>query len=157
MLKLGTMVTDKVTEIKGMLIMYNVDMTGNINYLFQPAGLNPEDYQPLDSFWIGESRIQKGVNTQVKLPLEVLGSAVEDTASGFKGTAISLSYHLNGCIHVDVKAKGTIKKTGETIKPCNLDIRRLKGKMIKPLTEKELEQSKVDAPSPEPMPSMDKR
>ena len=149
MIKLGTIITDKVTEVKGMLTMYNVDINHNEHYLFQPSALNPETKEPIDTFWLTEKRIVGGETISVSLPLEILDTQVEDKATGFNGTAISLNYHLNGCVHVDVKPKGIIEKTGATIKVREFDVRRLKGLAIKELSDIELEKSKVENPSPE--------
>jgi len=132
-----------------MLTMHQVDMSNNKHYLFQPSSLNPEDKQPAKTYWITEKRVIGGQETSVVLPLEILDTQVEDKATGFNGTAIALYYHLNGCIHIEIKPKGIIEKTGESIKPVELDIRRLKGSAIKEIDENELEKSKVEAPSPE--------
>jgi hypothetical protein len=157
MKKLGTIIIDKVTGSKGMLTIYALEMSGNQNYLFQPKALNPTTKEPVDTFWITEDRIVGGEEVYPVLPINVLGTEVEDTATGFKGISISLYYHINGCVHVEVKAKGTIPKTGETIKSQNVDIRRLKGKAIKKMTEPQMEKSKIEKPSPEFTPSLFKR
>lgn len=154
MLKLGTIVTDKVTGIEGMLTVHQTDMSGNQHYSFQPAGLNPEDRQPLDIFWVTEKRIEGAQIVSIKLPLEILGTEVEDKATKFKGTAIALYYYLNGCIHVEVKPKGVIEKTKQSIKSKEFDLRRLRGAAIQEMNEEELEKSKVIAPSPENHPSL---
>ena len=157
MIKLGAMVTDKVTGIKGMLTMFSVDMNNNQNYLLQPAGLNPEDKKPLESFWITEKRIVGGEIVHVFLPMEILDTQVEDKATGFNGTAIGLFYHLNGCVHVQVKPKGVIEKTGQAISAVEFDIRRLKGAAVEVLSEEKLESSKQETPSPEFHPSLEVR
>lgn len=141
-LKLGTIITDKVTDMKGMLTIMALDMGNNKNYLFQPAGLNPETKQPLDSYWTTEARILNGEKISIDLPMEILDTQVEDKATGFKGTAICLFYYLNGCVHVEVKPKGIIEKSGESIKAKEFDMRRLKGDAIKELNEEELEKAK---------------
>ena len=156
-LKLGTIVTDKVTDLDGMLTIMSYDMDKNINYLFQPAGLNPKTHEPLDTFWVTEKRIINAIKSTVELPFEILDTQVTDKATGYKGTVISLYYYINGCVHVEVKPKGVIEETGESIKAREFDIRRLKGDAIKELDEEELEVSKKKAPSPEARPSMDRR
>lgn len=156
-LQLGTIINDKVTGLKGMLTILSIDMNKNIHYLFQPAGLNPETKHPLNTFWITEQRVVGGKKEKVDLPLNVLGTQVEDKATGFKGSAITLYYYLNGCIHFSVKPKGTVKKTGESIDATDFDIRRLKGDAIKELSKKELEVSKKKTPSPEHRPSFDQK
>lgn len=147
--ELGTMVIDKVTKTKGMLTMFEIDMSSNQLYLFQPSMLNPETQQPVETLWIDEKRIQGGRKKTMKLPMEVLGTLVEDKATTFKGTAVNLLLHLNGCIHVVVKPEGKIKKTNESIASNNFDLRRLKGNAIRELSKKELEKSKKKEPGPE--------
>jgi hypothetical protein len=153
MLKLGTIVTDNVTGTKGMLTLLNIDMGDNVNYSFQPSALNPETQVPVDTFWITGNRVVGGEECKHDLPMKVLGTQVKDKATGFSGTAISLYLHLNGCIHVDVKPKGTLKKTGESVAAQNFDLRRLEGAAVPVLTEKQLEKSKKETPSPERMPA----
>lgn len=58
--ELGTIITDSVTQTKGMLIMFEIDMSNNQLYLFQPSMLNPETRQPVDTLWIDEKRILNG-------------------------------------------------------------------------------------------------
>jgi hypothetical protein len=157
MLKLGTNVTDTVTGIKGMLTHYDIDMGRNVHYMFQPGQLSPEDGQPVESFWINENRIEGGILKDVNLPLEVLGTQVEDIATGFKGTAIALRLHINGCVHFQVKPKGVIEKTGKSIGYTDFDIRRLKGDAIKQLSEEEIEKSERTHPSPADCPPLSMR
>lgn len=147
-LKLGTMVTDVAADIKGMLTGLQINMSGHQHYSFQPAGLNPETKEPIDSYWLDRDRVKGAQMIEKDLPLEVLGTQVEDKASAFKGMAISLNHHLNGCNHFVVKPAGKIEKTGEAIKANDFDIRRLKGEAIKEMTEEEQEKSEQDTPSP---------
>ena len=153
-IELGTIIKDVPSDISGMLIILMIDDSNNEHYLFQPSMLNPETKQPVESFWVGKSRIQNGNTIQVDIPLEILGTLVEDKATGFSGTATAIEYHLNGCTHFSVKPKGVIKSTGEAIKSREFDIRRLKGKAITQLTKEQLEKSKIDTPSPEYKPNL---
>lgn len=146
-LKLGTIVTDNITDMKGMLTIYETDMVGNEMYLFQPQALNPDTGQPVNVFIINSARIVGGELIDVELPIEVLGTEVEDLATKFKGVAVEMNYHINGCVHFNVKAKGRTKK-GSSIDAVNFDVRRLKGSAIKTLSAKALEQSKKNTPSP---------
>jgi hypothetical protein len=156
-LKLGTIVLDSVTGLKGMLTHFNTDMSHNQNYLFQPQKLNPETGQPVDTYWLNSERIPLATEVEAELPLNLIGTEAEDTASGYKGTVIGLCLHLNGCVHAELKAKGVTKKNNEPIKAIDVDIRRLKGKAIEPMTEKAFEKSKKDKPSPQFKPSLQKR
>lgn len=155
--KLGTKVKDKASGIDGMLTVASIDMDGGQQYAVQPCALNPKTKLPLEPFWINSSRVVGGKEVKIELPINVISSEVEDMATGLKGTVICLNYHLSGCVHLEIKPKGTIKETGETIKCIDIDIRRLKGKEIPVLTEKELDEDKKKKPSPGFMPSKDKK
>lgn len=156
-LKLGTIITDKASGLKGMLIILSLDMDNAVNYAFQPSGLNPKTQQPLDCLWLTKQRIINGVEVDIDIPVEILGSKVKDKATGFNGIAVQLYYYLNGCVHFDVKPKGVIEETGESIAVREFDIRRLEGKQIKELSETELSNSKKKTPSPEARPPFKNR
>lgn len=148
-IKLNTMVTDAVTGMEGMLTMAIIDMDGTARYVFQPRGLNPETRQPVTRILLESSRVENGILEEVNLPMEVLGSEVEDIATGFTGIAVQINYHINGCVHFEVKPRGFLEKSGDSIEACDFDYRRLKGPAIKVMTEEELEVSKIKKPSPE--------
>src|SRR5688500_19852919 len=116
MLKLGTMVKDHVTGLKGMLTHANYE-GGNYMYAFQPHGLNPKTQEPVDGCWIASDRIRGGVDiptpAQFEDAISVLGSEVEDQGSGFKGIAVAAIMHISGCVHVDIQPPGVVKETGE--------------------------------------------
>lgn len=152
-LKLGTIVSDTVSGTKGMLTHCCINMQENDCYIYQPAGLNPKTGQPVTAIMVDKARIKGASDIEVVLPLEVLGSTGEDTASGFKGTIIGLTYHINGCVHVEIKPKGTTKETGSTIESHEFDIRRIKGSKIKMVTSEKLAKSIKETPSPMQMPS----
>ena len=158
MIKLGTIVTDKVTGLEGMLTHLQTEMNGDRFYSFQPKGLDKKTLLPLDPIWVVEDRIEGGIEMNMPIEIEekiddILGTEVEDKASGFKGTAICAVYHINGCLHVDIQPKGTNPETGKIIDRHNFDIRRLKGDAIEEKDEKEVEYSKVRFPSPAPVTS----
>ena len=149
MWKLGTMVKDKVTGMRGMLTHLMSEGDNRI-YLFQPHGLDPETGEPIRSIWIDPDRVLNGQEVRdTYLALEVLGTEVEDEASGFKGTAVATYLHINGCLHIDVQPAGTTKNGG-IIKRQDFDIRRMRGKAIKFLSESDLDESKQRTPSPAP-------
>lgn len=104
------------------------------------------------AFWLTPSRLDKCQEDEIEINCSVLGTEVTDKATGFKGTAISLYFYINGCTHFEVKPKGIIKKTGEAIKSFDFDIRRLKGKAIKELTDIKLKKDQKFKPSPEKHP-----
>jgi hypothetical protein len=148
--KLGEMVTDTVTKTKGMLTHLLVDMGGELKYIYQPKGLNPETGKPVDRIVLHPVRIKDGKQEELDILFEILGTEGEDIATGFTGTIIGLIYHLNGCLHVEVKPKGILGKTGATFDAEEFDIRRMKGKAIKPLAGKALKESIKENPSPMP-------
>lgn len=150
MIKLGSSATEISTGLEGMITRYFVGLNDHKNYLFQPRGLSRESLTPLDAFWTNEKLIQGAENVpDVELPLQVLGTEVEDMASGFKGIALGLQLHISGCVHVEVQAKGVNDRTGEKIACQNFDIRRLKGAAIPPMTEIERAASQAAKPSPD--------
>jgi hypothetical protein len=152
MLKLGTEVKDRASGLKGMLTHMVVAGDGSTTYLFQPKGLT-ENGGPVDKFFLDESRIEGGVEVEEPyLYRDILGTQVEDMASGYKGTAIELTLHVNGCVHIGVQAAGKAKNGGRVL-AYDFDVKQLKGKAIKPLSEAELVKEKKERPSPIEMPS----
>lgn len=148
MIKLGSQVTDIATGMEGMVTHLQIGMDLSEYYQFQPRGLNPKSGQPVDRMWLVEKRLTGGeIVEDQELPTHVLGTIVEDTASGFIGMAIDLVFHINGCVHFNVQAKG-LQDTGAPIETCNFDIRRLKGEAIEPMTPEELKQDEKKHPSP---------
>jgi len=152
LLKLGTMVTDKDTELTGMLTHYQSDGESLFYYLFQPKGLNKETGEPIKSMWVREGQIMGAKEVMVDLPLEMIGTACTDKASGFKGVVKWVDLHINGCIHASLLSKATTK-TGELVPQQDFDIRRLKGSKVPKFTEPDLAKSIKDRPSPAGMPS----
>lgn len=149
MIALGSIVTDKVTGLTGMVTHLQVDMAGQRHMLFQPRGLNPKTGQPVKRHWLVESRLKGGKQVEEpKLPIEALGTEVEDLASGFKGTAVSLQLHISGCVHLEVQPKGMLKEDGAAVETVDFDIRRLKGKAIPKMTEEQREVEQKAKPSP---------
>jgi hypothetical protein len=148
-IKLGTFCTDKATELSGMLTHWFYDMEGNINYLFQPKGLD-EEGQPVNKLILESKRlnVQESDFEQVEVPVEILGSQVTDKASGFTGMAIEFVRYLNGCFHVFIQPKGLNPKSNSPIKKCEFDLRSCEGEKIPTLSPEELKESKKKKPSP---------
>jgi hypothetical protein len=148
-IKLGTKVTDLPTGQTGLITHLHIEQDGRLQYLLQPNGLNPKDGQPVKRIWTVPERL-KGATAdhRVELPLEVLGTKVKDTASGFSGIATAIQLHISGCLHVVVQPQGVLKESGERIEPFDFDIRRLEGKAIKQMTEEERDRDQVKRPSP---------
>jgi len=149
LLKLGSKAKDVATGLSGMVILIEVGMDKRPYYRFQPKGLD-EAGQPITSTWVVEDRLKgdEREREDVDVPVNVLGSQVEDTATGFKGTAIGLFLHMSGCVHVLIQPAGKVKKTGAPIAPVNFDILRLKGNEVAVLTKAEVKQSHQEKPSP---------
>ena len=127
--KLGCDMSDKASGAKGQLTHVQTD-GDNTYYLFQPKGLNPETGLPVDSKWICAWRVVDGLKVQVELPIELVGTAVRDRASGFGGIVTFVELHINGCLHALIQAKGEVKKTGAMVVESNFDIRRLTGARV---------------------------
>jgi len=154
MKKLGTIVTESSTKLEGMLLNTVIDMDRQIQYLFQPKSLNPKTGLPVDKFWISDSRVLNGIDIEMtELPYNILGTLVEDIATGYKGMVTSLILHINGCVHVEVRSDKILDETGTVGKPIDVDIRRIKGEAVPILNEEELDISRKFNPSPEEYPS----
>lgn len=147
-LKLGQIVTDKFTQTSGMLMCFNTDTMGNELYLFQPKIISPKTLAPVGTFWLTEDRLGKVEKEEVELPTELLGTLVVDEATGFKGSAMDITYHLNGCVHVSIKASGIVPETGHTIDTYEADFRRLSGEFVPKMTEIEKKADRIKKPSP---------
>lgn len=149
MIKLGSQVTEIATGLPGMVTHLQIEMDGQNYVFFQPRGLSPGDGKPIKGMWVVQSRLTGGeIIKEPNIPIEVLGTQVEDTATGFTGIATAICLHISGCVHVDVQPNGRLEKTGAPIEVCNFDIRRLKGDAIKPMTESERTADQTEKPSP---------
>ena len=150
MIKLGSQVSETATGLPGMVTHLQIEMNQQRYLLFQPRGLNPETGMPVKSMWVVESRVTGGeIVDEPNLPVQVLGTEVEDTASGYCGVATAICLHISGCVHVTVQPKGKLEKTGAVVEACDFDIRRLKGDASKPMTETERAADQAQKPSPE--------
>lgn len=151
--RLKTSCKDKATELEGSITHWGCDMSGHIRYLFQPRGLDNKTQQPLRSVSLEIERlegIEKDDYEDFELPFDMLGTQVEDEASGFKGMAISFLCHPNGCLHVEVQPSGMLEDTGQAIRSGDFDMRQLSGKMVPKMTGEEEKESKKKKPSPAP-------
>ena len=154
-LKLGTECRDRATQLKGTLTHWLLDMGGNVEYIFQPRGLN-EEGQPIKKLGFCLERLVVGEADfeTVEVPFEILGTEVSDKASGFTGMAVRFVRHLNGCFHVEIQPAGTVKNKGETpIASNEFDLRGCTGKMVPKLTEPARKKSHAETPSPEGLPA----
>lgn len=151
MIRLGSFALDSATKLRGMVTHLIVNMDGTKEFVFQPEGLNPENGEPIKPLLLVPARLkpEEDYIADPVLPIEILGTEVKDTASGFTGIAINLVFYQNGCVHVTVQAAGLHGKTGATIRPLEFDIRRLSGERVPDMTPEALERSRVEKPSPE--------
>lgn len=150
-IKLGTKCSDKATGQFGSLTHMLFNLDHHVAYVFQPHGLNPENGQPIKRFRIEEARLANVIKsdyTELDVPVEILGTEVEDSASGFKGTAIAFVQHPSGCFHVEIQPRGVVKSTNTQIASAEFDLRRCIGKKIPKLDPVELEKSVANKPSP---------
>lgn len=151
MFKLGVMVADKASGLKGCLTHMQIWGSKDNHsrfYNFQPAKLSEEDGSPAPRSWITEDRIEGETTADPSLPVEVLGTKAEDIITGFKGTVTAIIFHINGCLHLELQPQGSHPKSGKMLSPCDFDIRMLKGEAIPNLTEPELQKSRQERPSP---------
>lgn len=158
MLKLGTTIKDSASGLPGSLTHMNVDTGGNVLYLFQPRGLNPKTGAPLETYWISGDRVCFAETIgNPDFPQGILGSKAEDKASGFAGTVVSLTVHINGCVHAILQAAGRQPESLDMIKSVDFDIRRLQGSAIPNLSESERKADEKKKPGPAPCPPMPRR
>lgn len=149
-IKLGTECFDKATELQGTVTHWTLSMGGNINYFFQPRALD-ESGQPVDHLFLEEQRlsVKSGDWEEVEVPLfNLLGTIVEDKASGFKGMAVAFLRHINGCFHVFIQPSGLNEKTHSPIQKRDFDVRSCTSPLIEELSPEKLEESKKKTPSP---------
>ena len=147
-LKLGVEVKDTVSGTKGILTHLIINMSFGKEYIFQPGLLSPETGKPVEAILVDEARIKGGVKEKVDIPLEIMGEKGIDKATKFKGTIAKIYLHINGCVHVSLKPKGTNKTTGDTLDAVEFDIRRIECEKLTELTEAELKKSLKTKPSP---------
>lgn len=147
LLKRGTLCTDRATKLDGIITHWICDMSYNINYIFHPKGLN-ESGQPLINMRLELARLNftPEMFEEEDVPVEILGTNVTDTISGFSGMAVGLVKHLNGCLHCTIQPKTIPGKPPVEIN--DFDLRQCKGPKIPKLPTKDLEESKKKSPSP---------
>jgi hypothetical protein len=149
MLKLGEMVLDTATGLKGMLTHMQIELGEVRFYRFQPHGLSPDTGEPIKGFWVVPHRIQGGTYVaEPDMPIQLLGTEAEDAATGFKGTVLGVTLHLSGCCHVSLQPKGKLAKTGAPIEPHDFDVRRVISPLLPKMTEAEKEADQRRKPSP---------
>ena len=149
-IRLGIKVTDSITGLTGTLSHLNMGVDRLAIYCFRPLGIIEETGCLKQSFWIVTDRIVSGKETLSDLPLDAIRSKVTNKNSGATGIVVSLTLHVNGCIHLEFQPKGSLKN-GEKLPSHDDDMRELEGPAIPKLTQKAKDKSKVSSPSPSPM------
>lgn len=149
-LKLGTVCLDKATGLEGTLTHWILGMGKQVEYLFQPKGLNPEDGQPVKKLMLEQERLNFKPEDleEIEIPFEILGTQVTNPASGFSGMAIQFVRHINGCFHVTIQPAGVLGKTNTPIRASEFDLRECSGEAIAKMSAEQLEKSKRETPSP---------
>jgi hypothetical protein len=145
LIKMGGVVKDSATGLKGTVRVIHIDMDDRVQYLVQPRGLN-DDGQPVNGFWAAGQRLSGGGADMQQIPW-VLGGHLRDTITGFAGMAVGLYLHESGCTHVDIQPPGTTK-AGDPVPAMDFDIRRLKGKALEVEKPEKVAASKAEKPSP---------
>ncbi len=154
LLRLRTKYTDKATKIQGTLVSWIMNMGQNVQYVFQPTGLDQDTGLPLERICLEEARLEVAEEQfeEVDVPVEILGTQVTDTATGFTGMAVGFVRGMNGCFHVLVQAPVTSGKDQNPLRRQEFDLRGCTGEKIPALTEDQLTESHKKNPSPEPLP-----
>lgn len=148
-LKLGTECRDKATGLQGTVTHWICNMEESVGYMFQPKMLD-EEGQPVRKLYVTLERleVEKDALEEIDVPLEILGSIVEDKASGFKGMGVELIMHISGCFHVTIQPEGVLPNKKTPISAHDFDLRRCVGDKIPKMTEEEIKQSEQTKPSP---------
>lgn len=151
-IKIHTLCVDSATKLEGRVTHWKINMDEQIGYLFQPAGLNPEDGQPVRAVYLEPARLVLPKDTdcyeQAEVPVEILGTQVTHDASGFTGTATAFVRHPHGCFHVYIQPAGRLKKTNGPIDEANFALTGCSGEKIIPQTAAEKKAEEIKKPSP---------
>ena len=154
MLKLGTIVKDNITGLSGMLTHAQMEMDKDlIMYYFQPRMLNKETGQPIKCMWLSPVRVVGGVEendngTGLFEYQEALGKEAEDIGTTYTGKIVAIQQHISGCVHATIQSGKLNTESGELTDALNTDVRRLKIKGWKLMTEEERKVDQKKKPSP---------
>lgn len=139
---------DKDTGNKITLTHAIIGEQGVVYYRAQPKGEDPKAKGPVDSYILFPDRIKDAKSKDhINLPVEILHTEVQDVASGVKGMATQFVLHMGNCLHVVMIPKGKTD-TGATPTGFEVDIRRVKSPLLKPMTREEVRSSQAKTPSP---------
>lgn len=104
-IKLGAGVKDMATGVKGTVSSISVELNGNCRISIQPT---TTDNKLVDSVLVDEATVEvveEGISAKAREPLESPvrpGQMVKDIASGARGMVSMVTWHLNGCIYINV-------------------------------------------------------
>lgn len=133
LIKTHTKCTDSATGLDGTVCAIEILKDGEVEYLFQPKGLNPETKVPLNRFPVKAWRLNvKDSDYEDRdVPIQDIGKLVKDTVSGYQGTIVSVIVHLNGCCHYVLQAPG-VSQNGNPIRMIEVDPRSCEGVTLPP-------------------------
>ncbi|UTC29643.1 hypothetical protein BAJUN_00130 [Bajunvirus bajun] len=126
---LGKNVKDAVTGFAGRAICVHRQLSGNVQIGIAPPCAEGADKLPDPNFLDVEmvDIVDAGISDRVK-PADKsdipLGSEVKDIVSGVKGSAVSETTHINGCVTVVIQSK--VDKDGKLPDALVFDYKRLK-------------------------------
>ena len=124
--KIGTRVTDRATELTGVITHVTIDMNRSPRYHIQPRVISKLTGHPVSGVWISEQRMTPGAlpKETVELPLGLLGTFVADVVSGMRGYVVGIKLHPLGCVHVLIQPAG-LTLDGQTVGVYECDHRDL--------------------------------
>lgn len=108
-IELGDEGYDVVSGVSGVAILKTVSLDGGVRFALQPRVPSPGAPLP-DSWYVDHHSLRvtaKAVLAAVppKFMDDLRGCTAKDTITGFKGIVTGMSYHLNGCVYVNVTPK----------------------------------------------------
>lgn len=141
----GDIVEDKVTEIKGVVVVRHDYLHGVARLGIQPKGSfegKPHETIHIDMYQaeLKEANAVNRANTIAKTTIP-LGADCVDSISGFSGVCTGRAEWLYSCTKVCISPRGLNNKTGEPIKSCWFD-----EPSIKLIEDKSIDQLKIDVP-----------
>lgn len=148
--KLGTVCTDIATGIEGTITHWLYNMSGEITYVLQPKGINMKLGLPVGrlNLELARLKVSQKAFEEVEIPHEVLGTEVEDKATGFKGMAVAFIRYINGCFHLVIQPAGLLEENNSPFPKAEFAIQGCKGPKIPELTPEAKKVVDTERPSP---------
>ncbi len=148
--RLNTVCTDIATGIEGTITHWLYNMSGEITYVLQPKGINSKSGLPVSRLNLELARLKvpaKGFE-EVDIPNEILGTEVEDVATGFRGMAVAFIRYINGCFHIVIQPAGLLAENNSPFPKAEFAIQGCKGPKIPELTPEAKKVVDAERPSP---------